>query len=72
MAHFGDQDQRVAYASLKIGDGKAHYWEMALLPDQDITALEENHIFCYGVDSGTGCVMESAAAQANGKDDCGR
>jgi hypothetical protein len=27
-----DADQRVAYAALKIAEGKLHHWEMALLP----------------------------------------
>jgi Protein of unknown function (DUF4241) len=64
VAHFDDRDQRVAYAALKISDSKPCHWEMAHLPDQDITALEENHIFCYGVDSGTGCFMDVEAAHA--------
>lgn len=67
VAHFGDRDQRVAYAAMKIGDGKPHSWEMALLPDQNITDLEEDHIFCYPVDSGNGCFMDAAAAQSLSK-----
>lgn len=67
VAHFGDRDQRVAYAAMKIGDGKPHYWEMALLPGQDITSLEEDHIFCYPVDSGIGSFMDVAAAQSLSK-----
>jgi len=64
VAHFDDRDQRVAYAALKISDSKACSWEMAHLPSQDITTLEEDHIFCYGVDSGTGCFMDVEAARA--------
>ena len=41
-----------------------HHWEMALLPGQDVDSLEPDHIFCYGVDSGTGCFMDLNASQA--------
>src|SRR5262249_26871964 len=64
VAHFGDTDQRVAYASIRIRDGQPHHWELAVLPNQDVNALEPDHIFCYGVDAGTGCFMDLKASQA--------
>jgi len=62
VAHFG-RDQRVAYASILIKEGRVHHWEMALLPDQDVDSLEPGEVFCYGVDSGTGCFMDLTASQ---------
>lgn len=59
-----DTDQRVAYAALKIAEGEPQHWEMALLPGQDVSSLEADHFFCYGVDSGTGSLMDVLAAQA--------
>ncbi|HXQ35368.1 MAG TPA: DUF4241 domain-containing protein, partial [Anaerolineales bacterium] len=63
VAHFGNRDQRVAYAALRIRDGQPHHWEMALLPDQDVDSLEPDYIFGYGVDSGTGCFMDQRASE---------
>jgi hypothetical protein len=63
VAHFDDRDQRVAYAAVRIRDGQPHHWEMALVPGQDVGTLEPDHIFCYGVDSGTGCFMDPKASQ---------
>ena len=64
VAHFDDGDQRVAYATVRIRDGQPHHWEMALVPGQDVASLEPDQIFCYGVDSGTGCFMDPKASQA--------
>lgn len=64
VAHFDDRDQRVAYASILIKEGHVHHWEMALVPGQDVDSLKPDHIFCYGVDSGTGCFMDLKASQA--------
>jgi hypothetical protein len=63
VAHFDNPDQRVAYAALRIRDGQPHHWEMALRPGQDVSSLKPDHIFCYGVDSGTGCFMDLMASQ---------
>lgn len=57
-----EDDQRVAYAMIKFAEGVAVKWEMAIMPDEDVTTLEEDEIFGYGVDSGTGCFMDEAAA----------
>lgn len=66
VAHF-NTDQRVAYASILIKKGRVHHWELALLPDQDIDSLEAGEVFCYGVDSGTGCFMDLTASEAFAK-----
>jgi hypothetical protein len=62
VAHYGN-DQRVACAMLKFGDGKPSRWGMALLPNQDLASLKEDEVYYYGVDSATGCFMDVAAAQ---------
>ena len=63
VAHF-DRDQRVAYASILIKEGRVHHWEMALLPGQDIAWLEPDEVFCYGVDAGIGSFMDLTASRA--------
>jgi len=62
VAHYA-KDQRVAYAMLKFNDEKPARWEMALLPNQDLASLKKDEVFCYGVDSATGCFMDAGAAQ---------
>lgn len=63
VAHFSDNDQRVAAAMLQISDRQPVAWAMALIPEQDIATLEEGEIFGYPVDSGTGCFMDVEAAE---------
>jgi hypothetical protein len=55
-------DERVAYAKLQVSDKPASRWEMALLPNQELSSLEEGEMFCYSVDSGTDCFMDREAA----------
>ena len=55
-------DQRVAYAKLHVGDKPASRWEMALLPDEELSSLKEGEVFGYSVDSGIGCYMDEEAA----------
>jgi Protein of unknown function (DUF4241) len=62
VAHFED-DARVAYAIVRLGDRPPVRWEMALLPGQDASTLEEGYFFGYGVDAGTGCFMDAEAAK---------
>ncbi|HYE15685.1 MAG TPA: DUF4241 domain-containing protein [Pyrinomonadaceae bacterium] len=62
VAHFEDGDQRVAGAMLKVGEGAATKWEMALLPGQDVSELGEGEVFGYAVDSATGCFADEEAA----------
>lgn len=55
-------DQRVAYAKLQISNEQTVRWEMALIPNQDISSLKPDEIFGYPVDAGTGCFMDAETA----------
>lgn len=63
VAHFEDNDRRVAGAMLRIGEREAVSWQLALLPGEDPVELKEEEIFGYPVDSATGCLMDEGAAQ---------
>jgi hypothetical protein len=63
IAHYEGGDQRVAAASLDFAMDAPDRWEMAVWPGQDVATLKPDHIFGYGVDSGTGCFMDEAAAR---------
>jgi hypothetical protein len=64
VAHFDDGDQRVAAAMVRFAGREAVRWEMALAPEDDPAELGEGEIFGYGVDSGSGCFMDEAAAES--------
>ncbi len=51
-------DCRVAYAVIELSKKHPVRWEMATVPGQDISLLNEGKIFGYGVDSGTGAFMD--------------
>jgi len=55
-------DLRVAFACLHINQNPPLHWEMLTVGDQDLTTLKKGHIFGYGVDSGTGCLMDEKVA----------
>ena len=55
-------DRRVGFAALVFSKEPVHRWEMALLPKQNISKLKPEEIFGYGVDSGTGCFIDSHSA----------
>lgn len=61
IVHFKPEHQRVAYAILRFNNNLPVRWEMATLLGQDVNTLKENEIFCYGVDTGTGCFMDAEA-----------
>lgn len=56
-------DQRVAYAKLEFRNTPSVRWELALLPGQQSSSLKDDEIFCYPVDSGTGCFMDKYTAE---------
>lgn len=59
-----NNDQRVAYAMLRLSDRTPVRWEMATVPGEDISSLSEDAIgYGYGVDSGTGCFMDAEVGQ---------
>ncbi len=62
VAKFKD-DERIAFARIKFSDAPPVSWNMALYEGDDITTLEADEIFGYGVDAGTGAFMDIAAAQ---------
>jgi hypothetical protein len=63
VARFGDGDERIAFARVRFGDREPVQWQMALWSaDQDVSSLEADGYFGYGVDSGTGCFMDPVAA----------
>jgi hypothetical protein len=49
------KDRRVACAKVQFHDSAPVRWEMALLPGQDPTTLQEGYTFGYDVDTGSGC-----------------
>jgi len=66
VAHFAT-DQRVAFATLRLSQNAPSTWEMMTVGDQDLSNLEEDQIFGYGVDSGTGCFMDQVASRVLSK-----
>ena len=46
-----DNDQRVAYATLRIRPAAPNTWVMMTVGDQDTASLGKDEIFGYGVDS---------------------
>jgi len=62
IAYIGT-DQRVGFSALVFSNEPVIRWEMAVLPKQDINQLKQTDIFGYGVDSGTGCFMDSESAE---------
>jgi hypothetical protein len=63
VARFPGDDERVAFARVRLGDQPAHSWELANAADKDNSELGANEFFGYGVDSGTGCFMDPVAAR---------
>ena len=47
-------------AKLVVADQPVTSWELALLPGQDLAALDQGEFFGFGVDSGTGCFIDAA------------
>ncbi|WP_171117421.1 DUF4241 domain-containing protein [Streptomyces sp. Z423-1] len=49
-------------ARILISDRPTATWEMALRPDEDPRTLREGEFYGFGVDTGTGCFVDAAAA----------
>jgi hypothetical protein len=64
IAHYQHGDQRIAAARLRFSHHPAEWWDLARLPDQDLSELEADHFFGYPVDSGTGSFMDFRAAKS--------
>lgn len=56
--------RRITALQLVISDEPAVSWAMALLPGQDVSALDADGYFGYGVDAGTGTLVDRAAMEA--------
>lgn len=57
-----DDDERVGFARIKFSDQNPAAWTMAVCKGQDASKLQQNEIFGYGVDAGTGAFMDEAGA----------
>lgn len=58
-----DGDQRVAFAEIRFLEDMPVRFAPALVEGQDLEELEEDEVFCYGVDTGTGCFMDEQTSQ---------
>lgn len=53
---------RNAFATIKFTDEPVEKFEMALVPGNDLTLLEDDEFFGYGVDAGIGAFMDAQTA----------
>lgn len=58
-----NDDERVGFSRIKFSDKLPVRWAIAVTVDQDTTKLSDDEIFGYGVDSGTGCFMDTSGAE---------
>ena len=63
VAVLENEDERVAFAQVRLLDLAPSRWEMALHEEQQPGTLGYDEYFGYGVDSGTGCFMDPAAGK---------
>lgn len=64
VAELAANDECVAFALLRLSERPAVRWENAAPQGKNLVELEPNHVYRYGVDTGTGCFMDADAAQA--------
>lgn len=55
-------DERVGFARIKFSDQEPVAWTMAVSEGQDLSTLQQDEIFGYGVDAGTGAFMDAPQA----------
>jgi hypothetical protein len=67
IAHFGNDDQRVAFATVRFRSSLPEKWEPAVLAGEDVEGAGEGFVTGYPVDSGTGCFMDLRAARCLGR-----
>ncbi len=58
-----DDDERVAFARIKFSNETPFSWTIAACEGQDISKLNNDEIFGYGVDAGTGAFMDTSGAK---------
>ncbi|MCX4429428.1 DUF4241 domain-containing protein [Streptomyces mirabilis] len=63
----GHRDTRVAAAQLEIRNEPVATWELALRPGEDTEELDDDELFGYPVDGGTGCFVDAQTFQAAGE-----
>lgn len=63
VAHFEDDDRRVAAAMVRFTESAPASWVLALRPDEELSLLDEGEVFGYPADSGTGCFMDAETAR---------
>jgi hypothetical protein len=63
VAHFEDNDRRVAGAMVRFAERAPASWVLALRPGEEPSLLDEGEVFGYPVDSGTGCFMDAETAR---------
>ena len=57
-------DERVAFARVDFTQGPINHWEMAVINGQLVEDLQDDEMFGYGVDAGTGCFMDIDTSHA--------
>lgn len=58
-----NDDERIGFSRIKFSEKIPVRWIIAVTVDQDATKLSDEEIFGYGVDSGTGCFMDTSGAE---------
>lgn len=61
VADTGKGGHRVALARLLLSDAPPVRWGMAVNVGEDVRTLKRDHVFSYGVDSGTGGFLDAGA-----------
>ena len=56
-------DERVAFARIKFSSETPISWTIAVCDGQDVSKLNVDEIFGYGVDAGTGAFMDTSGAK---------
>jgi hypothetical protein len=60
IAAINNDDERIGLARIKFTDTKPIKWTYALTEGQDVKDLQDDEIFGYDVDSGTGAFMDAS------------
>ncbi len=63
IAKINNEDECVGYARIKFSESRPVRWQLALTEGQDMSTLENDEYFGYGVDSGTGSFMDISGYQ---------
>ena len=64
IATINGDDERIGFARIRFAETKPVKWALALCEGQDVAHLEQDEIFGYGVDSGTGSFMDASGYRA--------